>query len=48
VVREVPTSVCPNCGGASIAEAAAAHLLETAEQLAQACAQVDVREYAAV
>ena len=31
VVREVPASVCPNCGEAYIAEAAAAHLLETAE-----------------
>jgi YgiT-type zinc finger domain-containing protein len=47
VVRDVPASVCPNCGEAYIAEEAATRLLTTAEQLAQAGAQVDVREYLA-
>jgi YgiT-type zinc finger domain-containing protein len=47
VVRAVPALVCPNCGEAYIDEAAARQLLSTAEQLAQAGTQVDVREYAA-
>lgn len=47
VVRGVPARVCPNCGEAYINEEAARTLLTTAEQLAQAGAQVDVREYAA-
>ncbi|RRR75854.1 MAG: type II toxin-antitoxin system MqsA family antitoxin [Candidatus Viridilinea halotolerans] len=47
VVRTVPARVCPNCGEACIEEATAAKLLTTAEQLAQAGTQVDVREYAA-
>jgi len=47
VVRDVPARVCPNCGEAYIEEEAAARLLATAEQLAKAGAQVDVREYVA-
>lgn len=47
VVRAVPARVCPNCGEAYVDETAASQLLSTAEQLAQAGAQVDVREYAA-
>jgi YgiT-type zinc finger domain-containing protein len=47
VVRDVPARVCPNCGEAYIEEETATRLLTTAEQLAQAGAQVDVREYVA-
>lgn len=47
VVRDVPARVCPNCGEAYIEESTAARLLTTAEQLAQAGAQVDVRAYVA-
>jgi YgiT-type zinc finger domain-containing protein len=47
VVRAVPARVCPNCGEAYVDEDAATRLLTTAEQLAQAGAQVDVRDYAA-
>lgn len=47
VVRAVPAQVCPNCGEAYVDEATAEQLLATAEQLAQAGAQVDVRAYAA-
>jgi YgiT-type zinc finger domain-containing protein len=47
VVRDVPARVCPNCGEAYIEEETATRLLATAEQLAQAGAQVDVREYVA-
>ena len=45
VVKNVPARVCPNCGEAYIDEDAAAHLLETAEKMAQAGALVDVRQY---
>lgn len=47
VVRAVPARICPNCGEAYLDEEAATGLLTTAEQLARAGAQVDVREYAA-
>jgi YgiT-type zinc finger domain-containing protein len=47
VVRDVPARVCPNCGEAYVEEAAVVRLLSTAEQLAHAGAQVDVRDYAA-
>ena len=47
VIKGVPAQVCPNCGEEYVEEVAAARLLMTAEQLAQAGAQVDVREYIA-
>jgi len=47
VVRNVPARVCPNCGEAYLDEATAEQLLRTAEQLAEAGAQVDVRDYLA-
>ncbi|MFV9505769.1 MAG: type II toxin-antitoxin system MqsA family antitoxin [Oscillochloridaceae bacterium umkhey_bin13] len=47
VVRDVPASVCPNCGEAYVREDAVVRLLSTAEQLEQAGTQVDVRDYAA-
>jgi YgiT-type zinc finger domain-containing protein len=47
VVRDVPARVCPNCGEAYLDEDATTQLLATAEQLAQAGTQVDVRAYVA-
>jgi YgiT-type zinc finger domain-containing protein len=47
VVRNVPARTCPNCGEAYVDATAAEQLLTTAEQLAQAGTQVDVREYVA-
>jgi len=47
VVRNVPARVCPNCGEAFVDESTAVQLLRTAEQLAEAGAQVDVRDYLA-
>jgi len=47
VVRNVPARVCPNCGEAFVDELTAVQLLRTAEQLAEAGAQVDVRDYLA-
>ena len=46
VVKGVPAQVCPNCGEEYVDEQVAAQLLETAEQMAGAGAQVDVRQYA--
>jgi YgiT-type zinc finger domain-containing protein len=47
VVREVPAQVCPNCGEDYVDAKVTAELLNTAERLSQAGAQVDVRRYAA-
>ncbi len=47
VVREVPAQVCPNCGEDYVDSKVTAALLNTAERLSQAGAQVDVRRYAA-
>ncbi len=47
VVREVPAQVCPNCGEDYVDANITAELLNTAERLSQAGAQVDVRRYAA-
>lgn len=46
VLKDVPASVCPNCGEAYVAEGVAGRLLETAEGLHQSGAQVDVRRFA--
>ena len=48
VIKHVPAKVCPNCGEAYVDEAVATDLLQTAEQMAQAGAQVDVRRYTPV
>ncbi len=48
VIKCVPAKVCPNCGEAYVNEAIATDLLRTAEQMAQAGAQVDVRRYVPV
>jgi YgiT-type zinc finger domain-containing protein len=45
VIKDVPAQVCPNCGEAYVDEAVTAELLRTAERMAQAGAQVDVRHY---
>ena len=45
VVKNVPAQVCPNCGEAYVEEKTAADLLKTAEQMARAGAQVDIRQY---
>ena len=45
VVKDVPARICPNCGEAYVDEAVTAGLLETAENIACAGAQVDVRRY---
>jgi len=45
VIKDVPARVCPNCGEAYVDEDVTAELLQTAEQMAAAGAQVDVRRY---
>lgn len=47
VVKDVPAQVCPNCGEAYVDETTTAQLLKTAEQMANAGALVDVRQYVA-
>jgi hypothetical protein len=45
VIKGVPAQVCPNCGEAYVDGSVAAELLQTAEEVAAAGAQVDVRQY---
>ena len=45
VIKGVPARVCPNCGEAYIDETVTSELLRTAEQMAAAGVQVDVRQY---
>jgi len=45
VIKDVPAQVCPNCGEAYVDERVTGELLRTAERMAQAGAQVDVRHY---
>ena len=45
VIKNVPARVCPNCGEAYVDETVTAELLRTAEQMAAAGAQVDIRQY---
>ncbi len=47
VVKSVPAQICPNCSEAYVDEGVANHLLETAEQMVNSGAQVDVRQYVA-
>ena len=47
VVKGVPAQVSPNCGEYYVNESVAGELLTTAEQMAKACAQVDIRQYKA-
>ncbi len=46
VIKRVPAQVCPNCGEEYVDETVAVNLLGTAENLADAGARVDIREYA--
>ena len=45
VVKGVPAQVCANCGEEYLNENTTAQLLRTAEEVATAGVQVDVREY---
>jgi YgiT-type zinc finger domain-containing protein len=45
VIKDVPARVCPNCGEAYVDETVAANLMQTAERMEAAGAQVDVRHY---
>jgi hypothetical protein len=45
VIKGVPARACPNCGEAYVDEDVTADLLRTANEMAAAGAQVDVREY---
>jgi YgiT-type zinc finger domain-containing protein len=45
VIRGVPAQVCTNCGEAYVDERVASELLSSAEQTAQAGAQVEIRRY---
>jgi YgiT-type zinc finger domain-containing protein len=47
VVKNVPAQVCPNCGEAYVDEDTTAQVLRTAEQMAHAGTQVDIRQYVA-
>jgi len=45
VIKDVPAQMCPNCGEAYVDESVTDDLLRTAEQMAEAGAQVDIRRY---
>ncbi len=47
VIKHVPAEVCNNCGEEYVAEDTTAHLLKTAEGIAHAGVEVDIREYVA-
>ncbi len=47
VIKRVPARVCQNCGEEYVDEETTFQLLKTAEDVAQADAQVDIREYVA-
>ena len=46
VIKNVPADVCNNCGEEYIAENTTAQLLKTAEGIALAGVEIDIREYA--
>jgi YgiT-type zinc finger domain-containing protein len=48
VVKNVPAQVCQNCGEAYVEAEATQHLLRSAEEMAQAGTQVDIRYYVPV
>lgn len=48
VVKGVPAQICPNCGEEYVDEQVAKRLLEDADAISRAGAQVDVREYVAL
>ncbi len=45
VIKNVPADVCSNCGEEYVAEDTTAHLLKTAEGIALAGVEIDIREY---
>jgi hypothetical protein len=45
VVTDAPTQVCQNCSEEFVEEATTGPLLQVAEEVAQADAQVDLRQY---
>ena len=47
VIKEVPAQVCANCGEEYVDEETTSGLLKTAEKVARAGVQVDVRQYTA-
>ena len=47
VFKRVPARVCPNCGEEYVNDDVTAQLLTSAEALADAGAQVDIREFVA-
>ncbi|WP_454062253.1 type II toxin-antitoxin system MqsA family antitoxin [Candidatus Nitrospira salsa] len=47
VIKNVPSDVCSNCGEEYVAEDTTTHLLKTAENIAHAGVEIDIREYIA-
>ena len=45
VFKDVPAQVCPNCGEDYLDDAVASELLQSAEGMAAAGTQVDIRRY---
>ncbi len=45
VVKRVPARVCPNCGEEYVEDKITSQLLEDAEEMVRAGAQVEVREF---
>ena len=45
VFKDVPAQVCPNCGEDYVDDAVASALLQSAEGMAAAGTQVDIRRY---
>ncbi len=45
VIKGVPADICATCGEEYVGEATTAYLLRTAEEVARAGVEVDVREY---
>lgn len=48
VIKEVPAQICPNCGEDYVDERVTSELLRSAEAMARAGAEVDVRRYPVV
>lgn len=46
VMKDVPAQICPNCGEDYVDDKVAAEVLQSAEDLSRAGAQVDIRRYA--
>jgi len=48
VLKNVPAEICANCGEPYVDEAVSRQALETAEEIARAGVEVDVREFVRV